>query len=224
MLNKSNELMTGLLTNAEFAKWRGVTVKTIERRKSKYIEELEIFADFHIEGRKVIIDEVIIPAYCKKGVRNYEIIKENIPKVWNENGLDTGVNVSRKLIVVTPAMGETSRYRSTLKGIKEVYPFCKSIWAKEVADGRFEPFTDEDIDIWTETFREMFKEPKIMTLDVSLFNEMVISGEITKEQAFDALTDEIGFSSEKFILFKDTIQARIGYAVKRVRDRMESAF
>ena len=224
MLNESNELMIGLLTNEEFSKWRGVTIKTIERRKPKYLEELEIFADFHLEGRKVIIDEVLVPAYSKKGTRNFEIIKENIPKVWNENGLDTGVNVSRKLVPVTPAMGETSRYRSTLKGIKEVYPFCRSIWAKEVADGRFEPFTDEDIDVWTEVFREMFKEPKIMTLDVSLFNEMVITGEISKEQAFDALTSEIGFTSDKFLSFKNTVQSRLRCPIKRVRDRAESAF
>ena len=84
MISKENELMIGELTNVEFAQWRGVSEQTIKNRKTKYLEELEFFASYHLEGkRKIIIDEVYFPEYVKAGRRTFNYFRINLISIRN---------------------------------------------------------------------------------------------------------------------------------------------
>ena len=55
------------------------------------------FADFHLDGRKVIIDKVKEDTYEPKRRRNINVIKARVPSTWNKNGYDTKARVSKDI-------------------------------------------------------------------------------------------------------------------------------
>lgn len=65
MKQKKIELTTGLKTNKELAEWFGIIPNSFCRSKNKKLEELKLFAEYHLEKDKVFIDEVLIPVYSK---------------------------------------------------------------------------------------------------------------------------------------------------------------
>ena len=95
---KNNELQIGKLTSKEFAQWKGVTEGTIKNNRQKYLEELSIFADFHLEGNKrkqIYIDKVHIPVYAKETDRLVnEIAAVFREKIWDKSGIDTVSNAA----------------------------------------------------------------------------------------------------------------------------------
>lgn len=77
-------LQEGPMTLKDLSIWFGLAPGSIsnatKKTKEKKFKILETFADFHFEGRKLIIDKVKIPVYKKA----YLIIEEEFPKHWGK--------------------------------------------------------------------------------------------------------------------------------------------
>ena len=84
------ELQEGKMSIKDLSIWFGLKPDTLGKArpqtKQKKYELLKTFADYHFEGKSIIIDRVIIPEYNKA----LNIIEEEFPKRWGiikgENG------------------------------------------------------------------------------------------------------------------------------------------
>lgn len=76
------ELKVGPMTLKDLSVWFGLKPDTITKSrksaKEKKFEILKWYADYHFEGRKLIIDKVLIPEYTKA----FDIIDKNFDKEW----------------------------------------------------------------------------------------------------------------------------------------------
>ena len=70
---------------------------TFSKNKERYFKELEKFANFHFEGKSIIIDEILEEEYIKKNEKLYREIKKLVPKIWDKSGLDSCSRVGRKI-------------------------------------------------------------------------------------------------------------------------------
>lgn len=207
MLSEKNELMTGLLTNQEFSTWRGVTEQTLKNRKSKYLEELKEYANYHFEGkRKVIIDEVLEPIFITNRDKIYNEIVQNFrTKYWIEN-LNSCSNVAFAVELEYPNLSSTTAYNLVRKARTELYgrPHrshgtlgrCKFVWVKKLEDGSYEFFNEEEEKIWKELCSDYVGEDFEQELIAS--RDLYFKGKLTKDE-FLALTLGTKKSFEGFI-------------------------
>lgn len=76
------ELKEGLMTFRQLSTWFGLKPDAITKgtasARAKKFDKLKNFCDFHLEGKKLIIDRVIIPEYIKA----YDCIEENFDNEW----------------------------------------------------------------------------------------------------------------------------------------------
>lgn len=76
------ELKEGPITLRELSNWFGLQPDAISKgtqaAKEKKFEKLKLFCDYHLEGKKIIIDEVFIPKYSK----DLEIIEDEFEYEW----------------------------------------------------------------------------------------------------------------------------------------------
>lgn len=78
------QLKEGPMSWQDLSIWFGLKPTTISKGTSKAkankLKKLEGFADFHLEGRKLIIDKVKFPFYSKA----LDVIEEELPKRWGQ--------------------------------------------------------------------------------------------------------------------------------------------
>lgn len=188
-------LQIGLIKKSDLAKWFGITPSSFSHNKTKKMEELKIFADYHLEGDKIYIDKVLIPIYSKQGSRIYQKIKEEVPKTWNKSGLDTCKNVSYKIyqkkIKNKESITENTTYVYVIRARNELFgkPLqghgslgeCRYILCKKLDDGECAFFTEEEETIKKKLLKKYFSTTDEMTVIV---NNMVKNKEIKKEEAW----------------------------------------
>ena len=78
------KLNKGQITIVQLSKWFGLSPNTLKNNKKsreKYLERLKFYADYHFEGKKIIIDKVHIPEYSK----GMDIIKKDFFTYWGED-------------------------------------------------------------------------------------------------------------------------------------------
>lgn len=89
------------MTNADLAKWFGLSEKTIRNTRTKKLEELSEYAEFENLRGKVKIIRILDPEktiYIKRGSKNYEFTKKKTKELWSSDGLDTCSRVAQKLM------------------------------------------------------------------------------------------------------------------------------
>ena len=195
MLNETNELMVGELTNEEFAQWKGVKETTIRAHKAKYLKELDVFADFHLEGKKVIIDKVLIPKYEKAGILNYEKVKERIPAHLNYGGIDNCKSISNKMKKEFTQMKDSTRYSNVLKGVKELYPNREGVWVLKIDEYTVREMTAEEFEVFKETIRECLGSTEDKQL---LVEAMVRDGSLAEADAWRYYRELVGLNNAGF--------------------------
>lgn len=204
MISETNELLAGELTNAEFAVWRGVKKNSLTRNKKRYLEDLSKFAEYHLEGRRIIIDRVLEPKFIKKFEEIYQKTLEIIPQVINKNGYDNGTSINDKVF----ARYAEARYPFTLRGIKELYPDRIKTWLiKDWESGEVRPLSDAEREIYRITFREFFGNAEDKTI---LVEDMITKGEISKEQAWDKYKGLLGLNRASYYEFLKKVTQRMG--------------
>lgn len=76
------QLKEGYMTYRQLSTWFGLKPDAITKgtasAKQKKLDKLKNFCDFHLDGKKIIIDRVYIPEYSKA----YDVIEENFTKEW----------------------------------------------------------------------------------------------------------------------------------------------
>ena len=193
------ELSVGKIKVTELAEWFGVSKATFANTKKKKLEELKEFADYELISKQQIqITKIKCPIYVKKHSKNYEIIKKQITKTWNPDGIDTCKRVSNQIYKEKCnelTLTESSTYNYTIKAKTELYGKCGSkyggsigysnyIWAKW--DGKHQKYvklSPEEDKIKKQLFTKYFGKANEVTMFIQ---ESIKNGELTKEEAWAA--------------------------------------
>lgn len=235
-------LETGKISNKDLAEWFGVSANTFNKAKDKFLSRLSDFADFHLEGKKIIIDKVYIDTYEKGvGSKSYNMIKNKVDEVWNKNGLDSCRRVSNQIGVELAdqlTIGDNTRYNYVRRSRNELYgvPFgaegslgsCCYIWCKKGDDGMLMPFTEEEERIKEDLMKKYFGKASEKQVIVEA---MVMAGEIRKEDAWDVLRSLTNMQGGNFTTFLGELQEKLNCQIirgtkieRREAEKIGSAF
>lgn len=76
------KLKEGKMSLKDLALWYGKSARYFsnasEKAKDKFFKQFGFYADYHLEGKKIIIDKVKYPTYTNA----FDIIEEEFPKKW----------------------------------------------------------------------------------------------------------------------------------------------
>lgn len=220
------ELQLGKMSNKDIAEWMGINSNTFNKNKSKYLEELSKFAQFHLEGKKVFIDKIIISEYSKSGgSMAYQMVKNKVDEFWSPTGLDSCKVVSSKIVQYYGKdlpVAERTAYNYTRQGRNELYgkPFeaggslgsCTYMWCKKSDDDILVPLTPEEEMVKANLIKKYFGNADEKQIIVS---GMVESGEIKKEEAWDILTELTNMKGENFMMFLGELQEKLDCKIVR---------
>lgn len=212
------ELKLGKMTNKDIAEWMGISAITFNGHKEKYLKELENnYFKYHLEGKRVYIDEIYNPVF-KKGVKPYQMVKEKIDDIWSKNGLDSCKNVSEQIVEYYGDKLEikpSTAYKYTTRGRNDLYgkPFggegeigsCEYVWCKKTDNG-YELLSEEEEKIKKNLIKKYFGNADEKQILVA---GMVESGEITKEEAWEVLSELTNMKGNNFILFLGELQDKL---------------
>lgn len=219
MNEKEIELKIGYMKNKEIALWMGISANTFNKNKSKYLEELEEYAIFHLEDKKVIIDEIIDKNFVNKKDKVYREVRKLVPKFWNKNGLDTCSNVSVKIYnasnfslsletirkYVLKAKNEL--YGKIEKGRKfaigkignSKYIYCK----KDIETNEYKLFTKEEENKIKEIRFKYFGDANEVQ---DIVNDMIFTKEIEENEGLKVLNRLTNWTKDKFLDYKAEIE------------------
>lgn len=216
-----------IYNNKQLAEWFGINPVTLSRDREKYLNRLAAFVDFEEIGKRVKVLKVYTPIYDKEYYSNYGKIKDRIPKVWNDNGLDSSKRVSLEIQhqLMLP-LTEGTVYQYTLKGRNELYgkPFgepgslgkCTYTWCKKVGDGwtaDIIPLTEEEEELKQKLIRKYFGDVSEKQVIVKA---MVETGEITAEEAWSVLEELTNMKGQgNFKAFLSELQEKLNCMVIR---------
>lgn len=220
------ELVEGqLMSNNDLAEWFQIKPGSFRNTKAKKLEELKKYAEYEIQGTKVLIVKVIEPKFVKR--KDYSIVKEEFTQVYNKSKIDTASNVSKKIYNKRKSdltIKESTTYEYTREARNELYgkPFigkgklgtCRYIWVKKLDEGKYERFNDEEQAIYKKLLVKYFKN----TDDKAIFvNTMVEHGEITEEEAWKTYKEITNFEFS-FMNFKAEMEEAVGYPIVRATE------
>ena len=223
------QLTIGRFKLSELAEWFGIKITSFNAAKEKKLEELKEFADYElVSTHQIQITKVKYPFYVKKNSKNYEIIKKQITKTWNPDGIDTCKRVSLEIAneLKEIALKESTIYNYTCHGKNELYGHswmndgqigsCYYLWCKTSGEGvnqKFERFTEEEEAIKKDLLRKYYGDTTEKQL---LVLEMIENGEINKEDAWDVLSALTNMTGSSFTVFLHELEEKIGSKVTKV--------
>lgn len=222
-----SELKLGYMTNAELAEWFGIKPNSFRNTKTQKLEELKRFAEFEVEKTKVRITKIYKSVYVKKKSADYSIVKEEFTQVYNKSKIDTASNVSKKIYRKRKddlTIKESTTYEYTKAARNELYgkPFvgcgergvCRYIWAKQIGEGQYERFNEEEQAIYKRLLVKYFRGTDEKTIFVE---DMIRRGEITEEEAWGVFSDMMNLDYG-FMNFKIEMEEAIGCPIVRVTE------
>lgn len=232
------QLTVGKKTNQELAKWFGVKANTFGNQKKRRLEELKLFAEYHMMGTKVIIDKVIIPEYDKEVSRvdNYTKVRDEVNPTWSKNGLDSCKRVAEVIFTKLSAEEDfkikgSTVYEYTKRARNELYgrPFgesgklgrCEYIWCKKYEDGTYDYFTEEEQKIRDRLIKKYFGNVGEKQLIVK---QMVKDGELKAEDAFEYLEEITNMGDVGFAAFQAELQSILNSQVVKATKVEWSAY
>lgn len=236
------KLETKLYTNKQLAEWFGISAGRFSSDKKNKLEQLKAYADFELIGnkqKKVKIIKVYEEEYHKKGSQAYQMIKNKFDETWSEDGLDSCKRVCYQIMdTIDLGVAEGTAYNYTLKSRNVLFgkPFqnggklgnCIYVWCKQEENGELRFLTKEEQDIKTAMIKKYFGDASEKQIIVQ---GMVEAGEISKEQAWDVLTEMTNMKGNNFLAFLKQLQKRIGcrvirgtYVERNMIENKESAF
>ena len=193
------QLTVGKFKLSEIAEWFGIKVTSFNAAKEKKLEELKEFADYElVSSHQILITKVKYPFYVKRNSKNYEIIKKQITKTWNPDGIDTCKRVSNQIYREKHnelTLTESTTYNYTKKAKNELYGKCGSkyggsigysnyIWAKwDHEHQKYVKLSPEEDKIKKQLFTKYFGKANEVTMFIQ---ESIKNGELTKEEAWEA--------------------------------------
>lgn len=188
------KLQVGKMTNQELAEWFNTTLKQITNKKKQYLKKLEEYCEFESFRGGIEIKKVFKECYCKN--KNYQLIRQELPKTWNKSRIDTCFHVSNIIynnhseeltITEGSAYNYTRQARDELfgkpgKGQEGLLGTCYPIICIKDEFGCPIPLTDEQEAIKRTLLKKWFGSADEKTVLVQM---MVNDKEITKEDAWE---------------------------------------
>lgn len=222
----AEELKKGQMLDKQLAEWRGIKPISFSHHRAKYLEELKFFADFHLEGKKVYIDKVIVPCYEKQPSKRYKFVRDNIDSTWAKNGLDSCQHVGKLIaeksnsnIAMSTAVNYTLKARNEKWGKPSQYGEkegpegrCKYIWCKKSTDGTLAFLTEEEEKIRKQTLKIYYGGEDENAL---MMDSMLDSGEITEDQAVEIFRQRLRNRKKSYTGFLSAIKERLGITLIR---------
>lgn len=221
------ELKLGKMSNKELAEWFGIGANSFRNRKKQKLEELSAFAKYEDIYGGVNILEIYNPVYSKTGSKSKQIIFDEFLNEWDKSGLDTVNNVTKKIYFKRGnelTVLESTGYQYALQARNEYFgkPYleigklgkCMYVWCKKevTEDGTvvLTLFNEEEQAIKRDLMTKYFKTDEEKDI---MLAEMVKSGEITKEEAYDKMVEMRGLNEEGFIGFKTALEEALGASI-----------
>lgn len=234
------ELQIGKITNKDLAEWMGITANTFNKNKEKYLKELENFAVFHLEGKKIIIEKIINPVFSRRGSKAYQMIRDKVDEFWSSTGLDSCKHVSAQIVEYYGnqlPVGENTAYNYTRQGRNELYgvPFkeggslgtCIYTWCKKNGNELI-PLSDEERALKEQLIKKYFGDATEKQIIVAGMVEM---GEIEEKDAWKILTELTNMRGNNFLMFLSELQEKLGCQIvkgtlvqRKSKEIKESAF
>ena len=232
------ELRLGKMTNKELAEWFGITPNTLSKYKDRKLKELEYFADFHEEKGKVVIEKIKNPVYTKKAELKQELLQRVFLEEWeneSHNNINTCSNVARKIQKkygneLELKTSSITDYGRNIRKQEFGIPFftdgrkgsCTYLWSKIILvdeeNGIYvcEELTEEETKIKNELLLKYFSVKDASAIEKKIIiDEMVETGEITKDIAYDLYKDVDQLNAIKFREYLDELKRAIGAPVMK---------
>ena len=187
------KLHLGKMTNQELAEWFNTTYKQITNKKKQYLKKLEDYCRFETYRGGIDVKEIYKECYCKNA--NYQLIRHELPRTWNKNGLDTCSHVNdiiyenhyEKLTVTKDtAYNYTKQARDELfgspsKGTEGLLGKCSPLICVKDENGNPVYLTEEQEAIKKKLLTKWFGDADEKTV---LVQTMVAENEIKEEEAW----------------------------------------
>lgn len=218
------------ITLEELAEWFGVSYSTIRKKdnKIKKLSLLSHYADYHFEGKIIVIDRVYIEEYSKA----YAFIKEKLPEVWNKSNLDTCAHVGTIMynkytevssqIKITSAKAYTNRAKIELFGRNHIdndigeLGISRYCWGTMDANGQCYHLPEEHEKIVSECAQICYGG--ILSQRAALLNDALNKGEISEREYCEGMALTKEERAEAFSQFEGMIFSRLGYMPMRLTE------
>lgn len=218
------ELKKGQTNMTYLSKWFGLSPNTLrgnKKSREKYLERLKFYADYHFEGKKIIIDEVHIPEYSK----GMDIIKKDFFTYWGEDNdkrIDTCTRVGKKIYYNNAEIKQQVKERTvvnyTNKFKVEMYGHnriddggelggCRYVWIKD--DITNEMLSKDELAIVRECADEAYGD---FNEKLTFITDSFIKGEINKKEyqrEYLELSDSL--TVDCYWDFCSLVQKRLGF-------------
>lgn len=232
-------LKLGIMTNKELADWFGISEASFKNTKRLKLEELKTYAEFETIKGKVNIKRILsTAAYEKRSARKKELIKDNFV---NELPKDTMITTCSEIaadmcetldldLSYETVCAYTREARNELFGNPSeesnkggTVGSCYYLWCIKEPDldrgegyYKYRQMTKEENEIKEKILTNYYKKPVKAVEATMLVKSMVISGEITKDEAWDQLERMTGFNDNNtFWNCLDELQRELGATVIR---------
>lgn len=241
---KEFELQEGKLTLRELSLWLGLAPTTISngsaKAKEKKFQILKGYADYHFEGRNIIIDKVHCAVYSKARA----IVEKEFPKKWgiilDENDkvypilkqerIDTCTRVGKNIYYTCPEVSAQISEKTTIQYVgavkREQYGrchikeegtkgYCEYVYMNQ--DGTA-PLNTEELAIVTKCAQEAYN----LDLPTAMIDEEYHKGKISKQERDEAIAGLAG--EDKYDCFVELVIERLGYMPEKRTRLIDNVF
>ena len=231
-------LKLGKMTTQELSEWFGMSYGSFRNVKKKKLEELQNYACFEEVHGGVNITAIIKDTYNKKDSQIRQIYQQGFEEV--RQPIDTVSNINNqiyeKYYEQLPTLSSAeSGYHYAIEVRNERYgiPFkeqgkvghCYYCWCKQEIDEEnhplYIPFTEEEQQIKAKLLTKFFGNQEEKTL---LLQEMVLLGEIKKEDAWDLMIEYSNLNQAGFTAFLKELEKQIGAKVVKATKFEETLY
>lgn len=232
------KLKLGKMTNQELAEWFGISEKGFSNKRPKKLVDLKNYAKFSVGRGYVTITEIIIDEYDPKMTTNKEKVAKLVDKLWDQSGLDTCINVARKIkkeLDLSLSEYTICKYvresRNVLYGKPSVEPFviepkgkigsCAYLWCKkgDIADNdnicKYYFLTTQEEEIKEKLLEKYYGSAEANRTARSIADSLLKDGTITKVDYYDTLNELTGTKENAFKFFIDELRSLIGGYIVR---------
>lgn len=92
------KLRLGKMSTKELAEWFGLAYSTFRKRKENLLKELNDYCLYDSIYGGVQIKYIYVEEYVNsKQNNNYKIVESHVDEEWDKSGLDTKINVAKKI-------------------------------------------------------------------------------------------------------------------------------
>ena len=200
------QLRLGIMTNTDLADWFDIKLDTFKKKRSSYLEKLTPFCKFINLRGKIEVLEIYEPIYVKSESKAYQYYLKEVPAAWHYGQPETCTRVANEIFDSTVGVKESTGIKYTIEVRNKLWgipsfenPQCQYEQAKmyrgiKPSENRYELLTPTEYDIF-KSLHAIYYDPDKEAKQKVLIQEMVEKHELSKEEAFDIICNEMTYKS-----------------------------